>query len=268
MAKQKKRCPNCGHNYKGKRCHSPICAQLRALPTGRVRDWKIWTAVALLAGILGSAVMKQAEKDKDVKTMAIGVRIHKWGVKALEAGKRFGVPIQYAEAEDRRFDKQLHQVWPQNAPLHVFHAADTLLALVSDVKERFSGEYEAKDMSCWNWMEVALLSLQKDYDHEFMEHVDKVDQDYKAFRALFWGEKQEKAKRLKMFDVGGRFAVAAHTKSEAKEIVRLNSGLNKLKVRGLVDTAKVEFNGEMTSCGILLELFESPGLVAVMREVA
>ena len=268
MTKQKKRCPNCGHNYSGKRCRSEVCSQLRALPTGRVRDWKIWCSVALLAGILGGAVMKQAESDGDTKVKAVGVRINKWGIKALEAGKRFRVPIQYADYEDRRFDKMLYQVWPRTESLHIFHAADTLLALVADVKDRFSSEYEPKDMACWNWLELALFSLQKDYDHEFMEHVEKIDRDYKAFRALFWGEKPEKVKRLKMFDVGGRFAVAAHTKSEAKEIVRLNSGLNRLRVRGLVDTAKVEFNGEMTSCGILLELFESPGLVAVMREVA
>ncbi|MBI9110022.1 hypothetical protein [Maridesulfovibrio ferrireducens] len=266
MSKPKKKCPLCSANYSGKRCRSQVCSMLRALPTGRVRDWKIWTSIALLSGIVGVAVEKQGEIDQDAKTVDIGKRIHRWAITALEEGKRFGVPLQYAELEDRRFDAQIKQIWASDTKLHILHAADTLKALVSDVKDRFSPEFTSEKMACWNWLECALTALMKDSDSDILEYADQIFADYQAFHAAFWGEKSPKKRQLRMYDIGERFAVAAHSKAEALEIVRMNSGLINLPVKGMVESAKVEFEGRSTTYGCLLELFKAPGLVAVMRE--
>lgn len=247
MAKQKKKCLICGNNYKGKTCHSPQCARFKTLPPGQLRDCKIWSGVALLSGLVGTALQDQAIAEKDPIAKKIGDRVYKWSVEALYIARHFGVPMEYLEKQDRVFNDSINDIWPLNGKLHVIHAADTVQSLISDVLEHFSQKFNQKKLACWNWQECAYTKLLNTTESDILEYADQIHTDYLAFRRLFWGEKQPRERRLKMYDVGSRFTVAAYSKGEARELVRLNSGLFKLPVKGLVDTAKVEFNGETTT---------------------
>ncbi len=266
MAKQKKKCPVCGATYKNKRCRSEFCTLNRIYPQGKIKNWRIWVSVALLCGQIGSCARSQGAIDEDNNLKKIGGRLYRHGCEAVNQGIQFEVPRQYAQSQNNHFNRLLDRVWPKSKPLSVFHATETLLCLIDDTKEYFLEHgYTMYDLARFNWLECALVKIQRDYDYDPLDYLDSYD-DYLAFRADFWSESKPKQARLKAYEIGDRFAIAAYSRREARKILRDNTGLIGLPITGKPKEARIEFNGATTTYGALLNLFNTPGIMAVIKE--
>ncbi|MBI9110255.1 hypothetical protein [Maridesulfovibrio ferrireducens] len=264
-------CPHCGNTVSGSRCHSPVCVQLRIVQPMIAKDWTMWTMPALLARMVGKAIVKQGVKDGDKPFAQIGERLHKWTNQACDESQQFKVSPQYAIAQQTKYDREVVKIWPHKSNIELAHIADVLQLLVADVIQHFKAKgYSDKQLKCWNWTEAALTALQRHYDEdEILKHCDRIEQDYTAFKLALWNESTAlKKPALKMWNVSDRFAVAAYAKDEALKIVKKHYGLIKLSASRLVPEAKIEYNGKVTTYGMLLELFACPGIVADMREAA
>ena len=269
MAKQKKRCSVCGFSFKGKKCQSEVCRYLRRLHPSVLPDHKIWTSVAMLSGQIGNALGKQGAKDNDQFSLDMGERIVRWSFEALlQARSLFSLPKEYTEQLDGIMADRVAEIWGTKRMVDLIHAADVVQNLISDVIDHFSEKLTPDQMACWNWSECAYSKLLNETEGDVLDYVDVIESDYSAFRCLFWGESPSSERRLKMYSVDDRKYVAAYTKGEARKIANLEQDLPRRKIKNLVDTAKVNYNGQPTPCGMLLELFNSPGVVAEMREVA
>lgn len=263
-------CPHCGATKTGRRCHSPACVALRNTPTKYAADWQRWAFPGLLARMIGKNVIAQGRRDNDQTLIKIGERVYRWTNEACDLARQFPVSTEYATAQQTRFDRETDKIWDANKPLDLARITNVLEILVADVKEYFTGKgFTPLQLRCWNFTEGALKALQAYFNTEdVIDQCDKIEEDYKAFRVNVLGITEKKEKPLLMWSVGGRFAVAAHDRYEAAAIVRKHYGLKGLKTKRVVPTTKVKFNGETTTYGLLLDLFEVPGIVADFQEAA
>lgn len=265
-----RRCPHCGAMKKGGKCHSPECVYLRVTPPKNAGLWTPWAMTSLLARMVGKAIAEEGEQTDNSTFVSIGNRIFKWADKAAGEAKQFGIPIQYAQAQINKYDRAVDRIWPANQYLAPIQLVETLQMLVHDIIRGFSERgYTPEQLHCWNWTEAALTALQKYYEaDDLMQHLDRIDHAYTSFRAEFWNDTPKKEIPLLMWNVGERFAVAAHNKEAALAIVKKHYGFTNLKASRLVLESKVTFDGKETTYGMLLDLFQVPGIVADFQEAA
>lgn len=267
MAKFKKTCPICGKIYTGKKCKSKECALFKMIKPQVIRSWQICNGVALLAGLVGTAIQTQGIMDNDKAIADRGDKVVRWSLEGIQMARVFGVPASYREKQEPLFNANLNSIWPKDEPPHALRATDTVLSLIHDTIERFAPMFSPQEMRCWNYLEYHFTQFIEASDADILDHANQINADYLAFHRFFWDEKETAKRKLKMYEVG-RMTVAAYSKGEARELVRLNSGLINQPVKHLVDTAKVNYNGKDTPCGMLLELFDAPGLIATIKEAA
>ena len=270
LRKQEHECPHCGAMKTGRRCHSPACVALRNTPTKYASNWQRWGFVGLLTRRVSLAVIAQARKDGDKKFGEIGERAHRWTNQACDEAQQFPVSVQYATAQQTRYDREVVKIWPSKSNIHLAHLVEVSLRLIHDLIDHFKAQgFTPVQLKSWNWAEAAFKKLQDYYTaDEMIEHCERAEQDYTAFSVSLLGMTPEKEKPLFMWSVSERFAVAAHNKDEAEKIVHKHYGLTGLKATQVVPTTKIMFNGQWTTYGALLELFNVPGIVADMKEAA
>jgi hypothetical protein len=102
----------------------------------------------------------------------------------------------------------------------------------------------------WRWQECALNALLRLFDADG-EQIDAAEEDYFTLYAAIWGEREPVRPVVKLYELGGRFIVAAYGRQEARDIIRREYGLVRLDVSGCAGGAKIYYGNEEITYGEL-----------------
>ena len=163
----------------------------------------------------------------------------------------------------------LYSLWAPDVPVDITHVAAVFSSLVSDLRFRL-GPFWAKCSSemraprLWAGIERQLDGIYDYCDPDGTEdypHVDEVQPLYDRLHAAIWPSRP--APEMRLYLSGERFWISARTKAEAREILRAETGLVGLTVKGI---ALGERLSDGRTAGELLSLAGGkPGIIALAQ---
>lgn len=163
----------------------------------------------------------------------------------------------------------LYSLWAPDVPVDITHVASVFSSLVSDLRFRLGPFWakcppEMRAPRLWAGIERQLDGIYDYCDPDGTEdypHVDEVQPLYDRLHAAIWPSKP--APEMRLYLSGERFWVCAQTKAEAREILRAETGLVGLKVKGI---ALGERLSDGRTAGELLSLSGGkPGIIALAQ---
>lgn len=163
----------------------------------------------------------------------------------------------------------LYSLWAPDVPVDITHVAAVFSSLVSDLRFRLGPFWakcspEMRAPRLWAGIERQLDGI---YDYgdpdgtEDYPHVDEVQPLYDRLHAAIWPSRP--APEMRLYLSGERFWISARTKAEAREILRAETGLVGLTVKGI---ALGERLSDGRTAGELLSLAGGkPGIIALAQ---
>lgn len=161
----------------------------------------------------------------------------------------------------------LYSLWAPDVPVDITHVAAVFSSLVSDLRFRLAPFWakcppEMRAPRLWAAIERQMDGI---YDYgdpdgtEDYPHVDEVQPLYDRLHAAIWPSRP--APEMRLYLSGERFWISAQTKAEAREILRVETGLVGLPVKGI---ALGERLSDGRTAGELLSLAGGkPGIIAL-----
>lgn len=163
----------------------------------------------------------------------------------------------------------LYSLWAPDVPVDITHVTAVFSSLVSDLRFRLGPFWakcppEMRAPRLWAGIERQLDGIYDYCDPDGAEdypHVDEVQPLYDRLHAAIWPSRP--APEMRLYLSGERFWVSAQTKAEAREILRAETGLVGLKVKGI---ALGERLSDGRTAGELLSLSGGkPGIIALAQ---
>ena len=163
----------------------------------------------------------------------------------------------------------LYSLWAPDVPVDITHVAAVFSSLVSDLRFRLGPFWakcspEMRAPRLWAGIERQLDGI---YDYcdpdgtEAYPHVDEVQPLYDRLHNAIWPSRP--APEMHLYLSGERFWISARTKAEAREILRAETGLVGLTVKGI---ALGERLSDGRTAGELLSLAGGkPGIIALAQ---
>lgn len=163
----------------------------------------------------------------------------------------------------------LYSLWAPDVPVDITHVAAVFSSLVSDLRFRLGPFWakcspEMRAPRLWAGIERQLDGI---YDYcgpdgtEDYPHVEEVQPLYDRLHAAIWPSRP--APEMRLYLSGERFWISARTKAEAREILRAETGLVGLPVKGI---ALGERLSDGRTAGELLSLAGGkPGIIALAQ---
>ena len=173
------------------------------------------------------------------------------------------------DAATRPITRLLYSLWKPDAPVNITHVTAVFSSLVSDLRFRLGPFWakchpEMRAPRLWAGIERQLDGIYDYCDPDGSEdypHVDDVQPLYDRLHAAIWPSRP--APEMRLYLSGERFWVAAQTKAEAREILRTETGLVNLPVKGI---ALGERLSDGRTAGELLSLAGGkPGIIALAQ---
>ena len=168
---------------------------------------------------------------------------------------------------DKKVSEKLMELWPLGTNVFIVHMIAVAANLVCDLKSELQDWFKhyPRFFDIWKNVEDILDEIYDMYDpngEEDYEDADKVEPCYEKLYSCIFGPDKGKP-QLKLYSVGSRFMVAAHTKQEAKELVTTKYGLVNLPVKGMA--LGMKFEDGQTVTDILNLAMGVPMVVAFER---
>ena len=163
----------------------------------------------------------------------------------------------------------LYGLWAPDVPVDITHVAAVFSSLVSDLRFRLGPFWtkcppEMRAPRLWAGIERQMDGIYDYCDPDGTEdypHVDEVQPLYDRIHAAIWPSRP--APEMRLYLSGERFWVCARTKAEAREILRVETGLVGLPVKGI---ALGERLSDGRTAGELLSLAGGkPGIIALAQ---
>lgn len=163
----------------------------------------------------------------------------------------------------------LYSLWAPDVPVDITHVAAVFSSLVSDLRFRLGPFWakcspEMRAPRLWAGIERQLDGIYDYCDPDGTEdypHVDEVQPLYDRLHAAIWPSRP--APEMRLYLSGERFWISARTKAEAREILRAETGLVGLTVKGI---ALGERLSDGRTAGELLSLAGGkPGIIALAQ---
>lgn len=163
----------------------------------------------------------------------------------------------------------LYSLWAPDVPVDITHVAAVFSSLVSDLRFRLGPFWakcspEMRAPRLWAGIERQLDGIYDYCDPDGAEdypHVDEVQPLYDRLHAAIWPSRP--APEMRLYLSGERFWISAQTKAEAREILRVETGLVGLPVKGI---ALGERLSDGRTAGELLSLAGGkPGIIALAQ---
>lgn len=163
----------------------------------------------------------------------------------------------------------LYSLWAPDVPVDITHVAAVFSSLVSDLRFRLGPFWakcspEMRAPRLWAGIERQLDGIYDYCDPDGTEdypHVEEVQPLYDRLHAAIWPSRP--APEMRLYLSGERFWVCAQTKAEAREILRAETGLVGLTVKGI---ALGERLSDGRTAGELLSLAGGkPGIIALAQ---
>ena len=163
----------------------------------------------------------------------------------------------------------LYSLWAPDVPVDITHVAAVFSSLVSDLRFRLGPFWakcspEMRAPRLWAGIERQLDGIYDYCDPDGAEdypHVDEVQPLYDRIHAAIWPSRP--APEMRLYLSGERFWISAQTKAEAREILRVETGLVGLPVKGI---ALGERLSDGRTAGELLSLAGGkPGIIALAQ---
>lgn len=163
----------------------------------------------------------------------------------------------------------LYSLWAPDVPVDITHVTAVFSSLVSDLRFRLAPFWakcppEMRAPRLWAGIERQLDGI---YDYcdpggaEDYPHVDEVQPLYDRLHAAIWPSRP--VPEMRLYLSGERFWISAQTKAEAREILRVETGLVGLPVKGI---ALGERLSDGRTAGELLSLAGGkPGIIALAQ---
>lgn len=173
------------------------------------------------------------------------------------------------DAATRPITRLLYSLWTPDAPVDITHVTAVFSSLVSDLRFRLGPFWakchpEMRAPRLWASIERQLDGIYDYCDPDGSEnypHVDEVQPLYDRLHAAIWPSRP--VPEMRLYLSGERFWVAAQTKAEAREILRTETGLVNLPVKGI---ALGERLSDGRTAGELLSLAGGkPGIIALAQ---
>lgn len=173
------------------------------------------------------------------------------------------------DAATRPTMRLLYSLWTPDAPVDITHVTAVFSSLVSDLRFRLGPFWakcppEMRAPRLWAGIERQLDGIYDYCDPDGSEdypHVDDVQPLYDRLHAAIWPSRP--APEMRLYLSGERFWVAAQTKAEAREILRTETGLVNLPMKGI---ALGERLSDGRTAGELLSLAGGkPGIIALAQ---
>lgn len=163
----------------------------------------------------------------------------------------------------------LYSLWAPDVPVDITHVAAVFSSLVSDLRFRLGPFWakcspEMRAPRLWAGIERQLDGIYDYCDPDGTEdypHVEEVQPLYDRLHAAIWPSRP--APEMRLYLSGERFWISARTKAEAREILRVETGLVGLPVKGI---ALGERLSDGRTAGELLSLAGGkPGIIALAQ---
>ena len=163
----------------------------------------------------------------------------------------------------------LYSLWAPDVPVDITHVAAVFSSLVSDLRFRLGPFWakcspEMRAPRLWAGIERQLDGIYDYCDPDGTEdypHVEEVQPLYDRLHAAIWPSRP--APEMRLYLSGERFWVCAQTKAEAREILRAETDLVGLTVKGI---ALGERLSDGRTAGELLSLAGGkPGIIALAQ---
>ncbi len=163
----------------------------------------------------------------------------------------------------------LYSLWAPDVPVDITHVAAVFSSLVSDLRFRLGPFWakcspEMRAPRLWAGIERQLDGIYDYCDPDGTEdypHVEEVQPLYDRLHAAIWPSRP--APEMRLYLSGERFWISARTKAEAREILRAETGLVRLPVKGI---ALGERLSDGRTAGELLSLAGGkPGIIALAQ---
>lgn len=163
----------------------------------------------------------------------------------------------------------LYSLWAPDVPVDITHVAAVFSSLVSDLRFRLGPFWakcspEMRAPRLWAGIERQLDGIYDYCDPDGTEdypHVEEVQPLYDRLHAAIWPSRP--VPEMRLYLSGERFWISARTKAEAREILRAETGLVGLPVKGI---ALGERLSDGRTAGELLSLAGGkPGIIALAQ---
>lgn len=163
----------------------------------------------------------------------------------------------------------LYSLWAPDVPVDITHVAAVFSSLVSNLRFRLGPFWakcppEMRAPRLWAGIELQMDGIYDYCDPDGTEdypHVDEVQPLYDRLHAAIWPSRP--APEMRLYLSGERFWISARTKAEAREILRVETGLVGLPVKGI---ALGERLSDGRTAGELLSLAGGkPGIIALAQ---
>lgn len=163
----------------------------------------------------------------------------------------------------------LYSLWAPDVPVDITHVAAVFSSLVSDLRFRLGPFWakcspEMRAPRLWAGIERQLDGIYDYCDPDGTEdypHVEEVQPLYDRLHAAIWPSRP--VPEMRLYLSGERFWISARTKAEAREILRAETGLVGLTVKGI---ALGERLSDGRTAGELLSLAGGkPGIIALAQ---
>lgn len=181
----------------------------------------------------------------------------------------FGYSNAAFDVSTRPITRLLFSLWPSRQPVDITHVAAVFSSLVSDLRFRLGPFWtkcppEMRAPRLWAGIERQMDGIYDYCDPDGTEdypHVDEVQPLYDRIHAAIWPSRP--APEMRLYLSGERFWISARTKAEAREILRVETGLVGLPVKGI---ALGERLSDGCTAGELLSLAGGkPGIIALAQ---
>lgn len=181
----------------------------------------------------------------------------------------FGYSNSSFDAATKPTMRLLYSLWAPDVSVDITHVAAVFGSLVSDLRFRLGPFWakcppEMRAPRLWAGIERQLDGIYDYCDPDGSEdypHVDEVQPLYDRLHAAIWPSRP--VPEMRLYLSGERFWVAAQTKAEAREILRTETGLVNLPVKGI---ALGERLSDGRTAGELLSLAGGkPGIIALAQ---
>lgn len=149
----------------------------------------------------------------------------------------------------------LEEIWPP-VKTDFIHIVAVMSCVVSDMRRTLKAVWSAAPAydtdEVWKKFEAILDEVYSIFDPDGKEeyaHVENVMPIHSRLISWLFPEKQVRDKPLRLYLAGERLWIAHHTKAEARELLRLETGLSKLPLEGI---ALGEILGDGQPASVLL----------------
>ena len=181
----------------------------------------------------------------------------------------FGYSNSSFDAATKPTMRLLYSLWAPDVSVDITHVAAVFGSLVSDLRFRLGPFWakcppEMRAPRLWAGIERQLDGIYDYCDPDGAEdypHVDEVQPLYDRLHAAIWPSRP--VPEMRLYLSGERFWISAQTKAEAREILRVETGLVGLPVKGI---ALGERLSDGRTAGELLSLAGGkPGIIALAQ---